>query len=334
MTINLQGRIKSFNRAAEQISGFTFADVENRNIVEVFPCFAQVQEKIRGNDDKHSSKDRHNIEFTRDKNNKLILSLLVSTLKDSTVKRIGDIVIFQDITSLIEMEEALEKSKRLAIIGEMAAGLAHEMRNPLASLSGSIQILKRDLQLSEVDEKLMQIVLRGKDQLDHVIKDFLLLARPAPGDRETVLIKDIIEGVIESIQYLPDWNNDIRVRLELSDNLCIYANRAEIREVVWNLVINAVQCMPEGGELSVETRKIYDGANGESLEIQVSDTGYGIDDKYLDRIFEPFFTTKERGTGLGLAIVNRIIEAYKGKILIRRGIEKGTICTVSLPLIG
>jgi signal transduction histidine kinase len=92
--------------------------------------------------------------------------------------------------------------------------------------------------------------------------------------------------------------------------------------------------MPEGGELSVETRKIYDGANGESLEIQVSDTGYGIDDKYLDRIFEPFFTTKERGTGLGLAIVNRIIEAYKGKILIRRSIEKGTVFTVSLPLIG
>jgi len=334
MTINLQGRIKSFNRAAEEISGFTFADVENRNIVEIFPGFAEVQEKVRGSDDKHSSKDRYNMEFTRDKNNKLILSCLVSTLKDSTGKRIGDIVIFQDITSLIEMEEALEKSKRLAIIGEMAAGLAHEMRNPLASLSGSIQILKRDLQLSEVDEKLMQIVLRGKDQLDHVIKDFLLLARPAPGDRETVLIKDIIEGVIESIQYLPDWNNDIRVRLELSDNLCIYANRAEIREVVWNLVINAVQSMPEGGELSVETRKIYDGANGESLEIQVSDTGYGIDYRYLDRIFEPFFTTKERGTGLGLAIVNRIIEAYKGKILIRRGIEKGTICTVSLPLIG
>ncbi|MCG6534802.1 MAG: ATP-binding protein, partial [Syntrophales bacterium LBB04] len=334
MTINLQGRIKSFNRAAEEVTGFTFADVENRNIVEVFPGFAQVQEKIRGNDDKYSSKDRYNIEFARDNNNKLILSCLVSTLKGSTGKRIGDIVIFQDITSLLEMEEALAKSKRLAIIGEMAAGLAHEMRNPLASLSGSIQILKRDLQLNAVDEKLMQIILRGKDQLDHVIKDFLLLARAAPGDRETVFIKEIIEGVIESIQYLPDWNNDIRVRLDLSDNLSVFANRTEIREVIWNLLMNAVQSMPEGGELSVETRKIYDGTNGETLEMQVSDTGYGIDEEYLDRIFEPFFTTKERGTGLGLAIVNRIIEGYKGKILIRRGVEKGTICKVSLPLIG
>ena len=334
MTINLQGRIKSFNRAAEEITGFTFADMENRNIVGVFPGFTELQEKIKEDDDKRSSKNRYNIEFARDKNNKLILSCLVSTLKDSKGKRIGDIVIFQDITSLIEMEEALAKSKRLAIIGEMAAGLAHEMRNPLASLSGSIQILKRDLQLNAVDEKLMHIILRGKDQLDHVIKDFLLLARPAPGYRETVFIKDIIEGVVESIQYLPDWNNDIRVRLELSDNLSIYANRTEIREVVWNLVINAVQSMPEGGELSVETKKIYDGANGESLEMQVSDTGYGIDEKCLDRIFEPFFTTKERGTGLGLAIVNRIIEGYKGRILLRRGIEKGTICTVSLPLIG
>ena len=334
MTINLQGRIKSFNRAAEEITGFTFADMENRNIVGVFPGFTELQEKIKEDDDKRSSKNRYNIEFARDKNNKLILSCLVSTLKDSKGKRIGDIVIFQDITSLIEMEEALAKSKRLAIIGEMAAGLAHEMRNPLASLSGSIQILKRDLQLNAVDEKLMHIILRGKDQLDHVIKDFLLLARPAPGYRETVFIKDIIEGVVESIQYLPDWNTDIRVRLELSDNLSIYANRTEIREVVWNLVINAVQSMPEGGELSVETKKIYDGANGESLEMQVSDTGYGIDEKCLDRIFEPFFTTKERGTGLGLAIVNRIIEGYMGKILIKRGIEKGTICTVSLPLIG
>ena len=334
MTINIQGRIKSFNKAAEVISGFTFADVENRNIVEVFPGFAEIKEKIGGNDDKQSSKDRYNIEFNRDKNNKLILSCLVSTLKESAGKRIGDIVIFQDITSLIEMEEALEKSKRLALIGEMAAGLAHEMRNPLASLSGSIQILKRDLHLSEVDEKLMQIILRGKDQLEHVIKDFLLLAKPAQGDRKTVFIKEIIEGVIESIQYLPDWNNDIRVRLELSDNPSVYANSTEIREVVWNLVINAIQSMPEGGELSVETRKIYDSARGESLEIQVIDTGDGIDEKYLDRIFEPFFTTRERGTGLGLAIVNRIIEAYKGKILIRRGIEKGTICKVSLPVNG
>ncbi|MGZ3577745.1 MAG: two-component system sensor histidine kinase NtrB [Syntrophales bacterium] len=334
MTINLQGKIKSLNRAAEEISGFTFSEVENKNIVEVFPGFATVQAKIREDDDKRSSKNRYNIEFSRDKNSKLILSCLVSTLKDGKGKRIGDIVIFQDITSMIEMEEALEKSKRLALIGEMAAGLAHEMRNPLASLSGSIQILKRDLQLSEVDEKLMQIILRGKDQLDHVIRDFLLLARPAPGDRETVFIRETIEGVIESIRYLPDWNDDIRVRLELSDNLSVYANRTEIREVIWNLVMNAVQSMPEGGELIVETRKSYDGAHGESLEIRVSDTGYGIDDRYLDRIFEPFFTTRERGTGLGLAIVNRIIEGYMGRILIRKGIEKGTICTVSLPLIG
>ncbi len=334
MTINRQGRIKSFNKAAEEISGYAFADVENKDIVEVFPGFAEVRDNTKEDDDRRSPKKRYNIEFTRDNNNELILSCLVSTLKDSKGKRIGDIVIFQDITSLIEMEEALEKSKRLAIIGEMAAGLAHEMRNPLASLSGSIQILKRDLQLSEVDEKLMQIILRGKDQLDHVIKDFLLLARPAPGDRETVFVKEIIEGVMESIQYLPDWNGDISVRLEFSDNLGVYANRTEIREVIWNVVMNAVQSMPEGGELSVETRKIYDGAQGESLEIRVSDTGYGIDDRHLDKIFEPFFTTKERGTGLGLAIVNRIIEGYTGRILIKRGVEKGTICTVSLPLIG
>ncbi len=333
MTINLQGKIKSFNKAAEEISGLTFAEVENRQILDMFPCFARIEGKTDGSDTQYRSNDRHNIEFTRRDNNKLILNCLLSPLKDSVGRRIGSIVIFQDITSMVEMEEALQRNKRLAIIGEMAAGLAHEMRNPLASLSGSIEILRRDLQLSSADKKLMQIILKGKDQLDHVIKDFLLLARQAPGERETVFVKGIIEGVIDSIKYMPDWNDDIGVRLELPDNLSIHANRTEIREVVWNLVMNAVQSMPEGGQLSVAMQKMHSGADGECIQIQVSDTGYGIEEKCQDKIFEPFFTTKERGTGLGLAIVNRIVEGYKGKIFIRKGNEKGTVSTVSLPLV-
>ena len=332
MTINLQGKIKSFNRAAEEISGFSFADVENKNVVDIFPRFAEVQEKIKKEDGGGQGKIRYNMEFERGKDDRLVLSCLESHLRDHQGKRIGDIVIFQDITSLIKMEEDLERSKRLAIIGEMAAGLAHEMRNPLASLSGSIQILKRDLQLSAVDEKLMQIILRGKDQLDHVIKDFLLLARPAPGNREAVPIKEVIEGVLETIQYLPDWNSDIAVSLAMSDNIAVYANRTEIREVVWNLIMNAVQAMPEGGVISVETRRVMDDTGRDSLDLQVSDTGHGIDEQDLVRIFEPFFTTRERGTGLGLAIVNRIIEGYTGKISITRRPDGGTVFRVTLPV--
>lgn len=332
MTIDLQGRIKSFNRAAEAISGFTFTELENRNVAEIFPGFTQMREIINEEDKRSSVRNRYNMEFVNKENQTLILGYSISTLKDNKGKRIGDIVIFQDLTSITKMEEALEKSRKLAIIGEMAAGLAHEMRNPLASISGSIQILSKDLKLGDTDERLMRIILRGKDQLESIIKDFLLLARPAPGNKETIFIKELIEDVMESIHFVPDWNNGIKVSLLLSDNLSIHANKTEMREVMWNLILNAVQAMPDGGHLSLETKKKLSVDNtNEYLEILVSDTGCGIDEAYFNMIFEPFFTTKERGTGLGLAIVNRIVEGYTGNIVIESKIERGTTCIVSLP---
>jgi len=332
MTINLQGMIKSFNRAAEEISGFSFAEVENRNIVDIFSDFSKIRENVKKEDNKSSKRSRYNMEFTGRDNKRLILGCSVSSLKDNKGKRIGDIAIFQDLTSIIKMEKALEKSRRLAIIGEMAAGLAHEMRNPLASLGGSIQILRKDLNLNAVDDRLMQIILRGKEQLDNIIKDFLLLARPVPGKKETIIIKEIIEDIIESIKLVPDWNDDIEVSLLLSDNVSIQANRTEMREVLWNLTLNAIQAMNDGGVLSIETKNILSSdAASEYLEIKVSDTGYGIDEKNLDMIFEPFFTTKDTGTGLGLAIVNRIVEGYGGTIRIENNSERGIICIVSFP---
>lgn len=332
MTINHRGIIKSFNRAAEEISGFSVAEVENRNILEFFPAFRDIQEKIKTEHHKGSIRSRYNMEFAGKENRKLILGCSISNLKDHRGKSIGDIVIFQDLTSIIKMEKSLEKSRRLAIIGEMAAGLAHEMRNPLASLGGSVQILKKDLNLNPVDERLMQIILRGKEQLDNIINDFLLLARPAPGKKETIVIKEAIEDVIESIKLVPDWNDNIELSLSLSDNVSIQANRTEIREVLWNLILNAIQAMNDGGVLSIETKNIPAGdATAEYLELKISDTGSGIDEKNLDMIFEPFFTTKETGTGLGLAIVNRIVEGYAGTIRIENTGESGTTCVVSFP---
>ncbi len=332
MTINLRGMIKSFNRAAEEITGFSFAEIDNRNILELFPPFREIQEKITKEDHKSSTRNRYNMEFTGKDDRKLILGCSVSNLKDHKGKRIGNIVIFQNLTSIIKMEKSLEKSRRLAIIGEMAAGLAHEMRNPLASLGGSIQILKKDLNLNPVDERLMQIILRGKEQLDNIIKDFLLLARPSPGKKEAVVIKEVIEDIVESIKLVPDWSDNIEISLSLSDNESIQANRTEMKEVLWNLILNAVQAMNDGGVLTIETKIILSSdATGEYLELKISDTGYGIDEKNMDMIFEPFFTTKESGTGLGLAIVNRIVEGYGGTIRFENVGGSGTTCVVVFP---
>ncbi len=332
MTINLQGKIKSFNRSAEEITGFSFGEIENRFIDEIFPGYTETLQKVENETYVKTSKNRFDTFFPGKENKNLVLGCSVSTLKDKKGKRIGDIIVFQDLTIIREMENALEKNRRLAFTGEMAAALAHEMRNPLASISGSIQVLKKDLRLNPTDEKLMQIIMRGRDQLESFIKDFLLLARPTAGNHETVVIREIIEDILESIHYVPDWNERIRMTLSLADNLRLHANKTEMREVFWNLVLNGIQAMPDGGVLIVETNTRSDHSNTKMLEIRVSDTGFGIEKKYIEKIFEPFFTTKEKGTGLGLAIVSRIVESYAGRIRVESIPGKGTTFIITMPV--
>lgn len=333
LTIDIRGRIKSFNRAAEEITGFSFKEVENKNIADLFPAYGHfVAGTQTGNDPKP---ERRRVEIRIESKNEkpLTLGCSLSFLNDGQDKRIGDIMVFQDLTAVKKMEASVEQNKRLAFIGEMAAGLAHEMRNPLASIGGSIQVLKKSLTLSQADERLMQIILRGKEHLESFMRDFLLLSRPSPGMPETFRIADVIEEVLDSIRYLPDWREDIAVVKSFRDQMPpIRANRTEIRQVIWNLLMNAVQSMPESGSLDIEAGPaMADDESFPGLEIRIKDTGRGIDEKDAARIFEPFFTTREKGTGLGLAIVNRIVDSHKGKIKVDSRAGRGTTFKVWLP---
>ena len=330
LTIDLAGSVKSFNRAAEDITGFSFAEVENKNINQVFPGYSDLKDKWK-NRGERSAEKRVEMLVPGKGNRKLMLGCSVSNLKDNRGNRIGDILIFQDLTSVKKMEEALEKSRRHAFIGEMAASLAHEIRNRLASLSGSVQVLKNGLNLNEADERLMGVILRGKDQLENFMRDFLLLARPPSGISEIIDIRDIVKDVLNSIRYTSDWHEEIEVVRKLSDQSLMLANETEIRQVIWNLALNAIQSMPDGGRLTVETKNVFLPDLREYLEVRITDTGCGIEENNREKIFEPFYTTKERGTGLGLAIVNRIIVSYAGKIKIEGNIEGGTTCVVWLP---
>ena len=350
LTTDLRGKIKSFNRGAEEITGFLYSEVINRKIDDISPGFPQMLDNVENRDGGSVVRNRFEVAVPGKGDRNLILGCSVSPLVDGNKKKIGNILIFQDLKSIKEMECEVEKNKRLAIIGEMAAGLVHEIRNPLAAISGSIQMLSRDLNLDDTDRKLMQIILRGKDQLESFIKDFLLLARPNRTERENINIETIIDDVIESLRYGADWRGNIEIIRNLSDQTAIYGNRTEIRQVIMNLILNSVQSMPDGGRLEIETRPIIiknhpakgqihpnpplvNGGGGgfEYLEILISDSGCGIEEKDQGRIFEPFYTTKEKGTGLGLAIVNRIIEGHGGKIKIESNPGKGTGCIVSLP---
>jgi len=332
LTVNLNGQIKSFNRAAAEITGFSFREVENRIIADVFPDCPSLKGEFNDDGYRSMAKTRFEMALQTGEEKNLILGGSVSLLRDPQGVTIGNIIVFQDLTGINEMKESLERSRRLAFIGEMAAGLAHEIRNPLASISGSIQMLKGDLSQNGTNARLMQIILRGKDQLESFLKDFLLMARPAPGVREQLDIRETIRDVMESLRCVADWHEPLNVFMFLGDEpLYLETNRTEIRQVIWNVILNAVQAMPEGGELKIEAHnsqvKERDG-----VEIRIGDTGYGIREQSLKKIFEPFYTTRDKGTGLGLAVVSRIMEVYGGSIRMQSQPDKGTICTIWFPV--
>ena len=329
LTVDLTGKIKSLNRAAEELTGFSAAEVEGRRIDEVFPGFMTVLEQINTEGGK-SSKKRFETAVSQKSGQKIILGFSFSSLYDRD-RRIGDILIFQDLTAIKEMEAQAEKNKRLAFIGEMAAGLAHDLRNPLLSISGSIQMLQRDLKLDSTDERLMNVILRAKDQLENLIKNFLIFARTTARDRGEMPVNEIIDEALDALKEVPDWNDNIEVRRAYQKVPPIFGNRTEVRQTLWNILVNAVQSMPDGGRLSIETM-ILPGQNGERfVQVRIIDSGCGIERERLDQVFEPFYTTKEGGTGLGLAIVSRIVESHGGVVSIESEVRRGTTCTVTFP---
>jgi two-component system sensor histidine kinase PilS (NtrC family) len=331
LTVNMNREIKSFNRAASEITDLSFKKVENRKISDVFTEFPIFRERVNTKVKRPIAKTQFEAPFHTGDGRNLILSCSVSPLRDHDNVDIGNIIILQDLTEINAMRESLEKSQRLAFIGEMAASLAHEIRNPLSSISGSIQMLFQDPTQGESNEKLMQIILRGKDQLENFLRDFLLMARPAPGIREEMDLAGTIREVVESLRCSQDWQEPLEVVINLPDTLpSIHANRTEIRQIIWNLLLNAVQAMPEGGILTIDMH-LTKGDETEGIEIRIIDTGCGIDKEDLRKIFEPFYTTRETGTGLGLAVVRRIVEGYGGTIQIQSKSAEGTICRIWLP---
>lgn len=329
MTVNLNNIIKTFNNAAEDITGFPRAKVQGLDVHDVFPEFVPLLDKQMIEE---PFKTRIEITIKNRKNERINLGLSVSPLKGKSEKQIGNILIFQDITQIKQMEKALEKSRNMALIGEMAAGWAHEVRNPLAAITGSIELLKQAMEPEGTNKRLMEIVLRSKDQLENFVRNFLHLARSVPSSREEVDLNVVIEEVLETIKLNKELMDKITIKKSFSDNARAYANKEQVRQVINNLLINAVDAMDDGGEITVETRLVQSADQKTFVEMRISDTGCGIKEEDLNKIFEPFFTRKAKGTGLGLAIVSHIIDGYKGKIEIESEDGKGTTCRVWLPV--
>ncbi|MCX5739603.1 MAG: ATP-binding protein [Proteobacteria bacterium] len=338
ITTDPSGQITSWNPEAERITGAPVADVLGRALDDVIPgAHARVLEAA-GSGEKFRARLRHRNRRGED----LHLGLAGSRLLVGDGDPGGYVVIFQDVTKGVEMEAELRRHERLAGIGQLAADLAHEIRNPLAAISGSIQILEGGAEGEESDEarRLMNIVVRETDRLNALITDFLLFARPAPARPEPVAIETVLRDMAQLFESVRPPS--VELVIDAPPELRVVADDRQLRQLLWNLFLNAVQAMPDGGRLEIRAqRAAAQGAalerrNGNAegppwVEIRVADTGTGIAEDVLERIFDPFFTTKKEGSGLGLATVHRIVEGNGGHVKVESAVDRGTRFCVLLP---
>lgn len=317
MIINPEGRIRSFNQAAGRISGLSLSEVYNRSLSELFPDFQVFDE--RG----FLLVNRRECPFVTSDGRSLTLGYASSLMRDSQGKVLGLLVAFQDLSEFKLLEEQLKRADRLAAVGRLASGMAHEIRNPLASISGSAQLLLEGRHLTEAEQRLMKIIVKEAQRLNVLLTDFLVYARPRPAQRLMVDVARLLDELIEVLAGDQRFSG-LRLVRAYSGPFPLDVDRQQLRQALWNLAINAAEVMTEGGTLTF-------GILPEESAIYVEDSGPGVAEELRSRIFEPFFTTKDKGSGLGLATVHAIVEGHSGEVRVEPGAAGGTRFTIRLP---
>jgi two-component system sensor histidine kinase PilS (NtrC family) len=271
---------------------------------------------------------RMEMAFERPDGEEIRLGLSISSLNDHRGNKVGQIIIFQDLTHIKEMEETMQRSEKLATIGQLAAGIAHEIRNPLASISGAIQLLNDEQGKGESSQRLMEIILAESGRLNRLITDFLLYAQPPKLNKKKVNIGALVDSTLEVFSRSPQWTKGIKLAKIIEPDITIAGDAQQLEQVLWNLFINAVDAMAGKGMLEV---KVHQNGMERTATLTVADTGKGIPPKDLKRIFDPFFTTKEGGSGLGLSIVHKIVETHGGDISVDSQSERGASFSLTFP---
>jgi two-component system sensor histidine kinase PilS (NtrC family) len=345
LTIDLSGNINFLNRTAERILNQKEDKVKDTSIYDLFPTTTSLIEQAKKKDSAPSPDYQRYETPLSDRDGKTIyLGFSISPLTDPKGSLIGHTLIFQDITKFKEMEEEVKRVDKMAAVGLLAAGMAHEIRNPLASLSGSIQMLKGELTLDDHQEHLMKITLRESERLNALITDFLLFAQPPQTRKINYPVRRILEDTIDLFIHSPAFHNGIRIQQPSArEDIHASVDPDQMKQVFWNLFTNAAQSMSNGGEIHVRMARGNDWGmtdlplsfqlrGKEWAKISIIDSGNGMAQEEKEKIFEPFFTTKENGTGLGLSIVHKIIENHNGLIKVESEVGRGSTFTIYLPV--
>ncbi|HEX6726033.1 MAG TPA: ATP-binding protein [Nitrospira sp.] len=331
-TTDEKGQITSFNPAAQEATGYSFEQVQGRPWREVFNWHPGRQEDDRMQD--VSANMRFEVECKRSDGNRLILGMTLAPLHERG-ERTGLVGVFKDLTQIRDLEEEMRRKEWLASLGEMSAGMAHEIRNPLGALAGAMQMLRKDLEADETSQRLMEIAVREATRLDTIITEFLQYARPPALNLAECDLNKVLAETLDLVQHEARSRTNITIAAApCIGTLPAQVDQDQMKQVFWNIAVNAFDAMPKGGQLTIATgcRKIdVAGRKAEVVEISFQDTGEGIPKNNLGKIFLPFFTTKKRGSGLGLAAVHRIVDLHGGWIKVESREGQGTRFGVCLP---
>jgi two-component system, NtrC family, sensor histidine kinase PilS len=322
-------RVRTFNRAASAITGVSAEQAIGADAAELLQVPQHLRRNLATLNDTHSL--RVDLVYQTPDGPLIDVGLTVTSIAFPD-GRPGYLFVFQDITTMKRLEREARLRQRLAAVGEMAAGIAHEIRNPLASMSGSIQLLREELPLNEEQAQLMDIVLRESERLNHTIGSFLAYARPQRTAVSRLDLRVVIEDAAALLRNSADVRDTHRVDVDVPARPVWYeADENQMRQIVWNLATNGLRAMKNGGRLLLSAHEQDDGSGRCEAVLCVQDEGCGIPHDEIDAVFQPFRSTFERGTGLGLATVHRIVTDYNGTIQIASTVGVGTTMKVRLP---
>jgi two-component system, NtrC family, sensor histidine kinase PilS len=327
VTTDFEGRIYTFNLAAEEITGYSEQTIRGKHVSILF---GELKDSIASSLqalDKGTSSPRFETDCLTSEGLRLRLGFSIAPLVSETNEKTGLVITFQDLTQVRTLEESSRRQDRLAAIGRMAASIAHEIRNPLAAMRGSIQMLRAEVDNDSSQAELMEIILRESDRLNRIITDFLSYARPRSLTQSRVDVGDLLHQTFALLRHSPEILETQKIIEELpSEPLLADADEGQLKQVFWNLSRNALQAMPQGGTLTASLKK----NSNNRLRIAFADTGRGMSADQVEHLFEPFSSTTG-GTGLGLSIVYQIIRDHGGTINVRSREGQGTTITIELP---